>query len=226
MGIDSIRVKTWVGSEWQNLTITNICWIPELKKNLFSLIVLMKRRIEIKLTNGSVKMFFNDQLIGMSAKDGGILRMKFKTIWPAKVNTAEGQSLKLMHEKLGHASIETIKKMAENGAIADLKLNDKSKFFCGACEYGKQITVSHRSVKIPRRTEPGEMIHSDVCETFNVEGLGGKYYFLLLKDDATEYRTVFTLRNKEEVAEMVIEFLNLIHNKFGREIRVFRSDNG
>jgi len=49
---------------------------------------------------------------------GEILRMKFKTIWPAEgLNTAEGQLFKLVHEKLGHASIEPINKMAVNGAI-------------------------------------------------------------------------------------------------------------
>lgn len=142
MGIGSVSVKAWIGSGWQNLTITNVRWIPDLKKNLFSLIVSMERGIEIKLTNGNVKMFYNDKLIGMGTKDGGILRMKFKTNWPVEVNAAEGQSLKLMHEKLGHASIETIKKMAKNGTIANLKLDDKSKFFCEACEYGKQTTVS------------------------------------------------------------------------------------
>lgn len=55
-----------------------------------------------------------------------------------------------MHEKLGHASIETIKKMAENGAIVSLKFSDK------------QVTINYRPV-MPRKTEPGEMVHSDVC---------------------------------------------------------------
>lgn len=186
----------------------------------------MERGIDIKLKEGNIKLFLNNQLIGMGIRDGGILRMKFKTIWPAEVNAPEGESLKLVHEKLGHASIETIKKMPENGTIANLKLSDKTKFFCEACEYGKQASVCHRSVTIPRKTEPGEMVHSDVCGRFSVEGLGGKYYFLLLKDDATEYRVVFPLRNKEEVAEKVIQYLNLVRNKFGRELQVFRSDNG
>lgn len=66
------------------------------------------------------------------------------------------------------------------------------------------------------------MVQSDVCGRFIVEG---RYYFLLLKDDTTEYRVVFPLRNKEEVAEKVIQYLNLIRNKFGRELQIFRSDN-
>lgn len=40
-----------------------------------------------------------------------------------------------------------------------------------------------------------------------------------------EYRVVFILQSKEEVAEKIIEYLNLVRNKFGREIQVFRSDN-
>lgn len=135
-----MRVKTWIGSGWQNLTIKNVRWIPELRKNLFLLLVLMERRIDIKLTERNIKMFFNSQLIGhqeIYALGRGILRMKFKTIWPAEVNATEGESLKLVHEKLRHASIKTIKKMVKNEAISNLKLSDKTKFFCEACEYGK-----------------------------------------------------------------------------------------
>lgn len=138
----------------------------------------MECGINVKLTNGSVKMFLDGHLIRMGAKDGRILRMKFKTIWSAEVNAAEGQSIKFVHKKLGHASIETIKKMAENGAIVSLKFSDKSKFFCEACKYGKQVTINYRPV-MPRKTEledGGEMVHSDVCGRFNVEGLGGKNY--------------------------------------------------
>jgi len=95
MDIGSVSEKAWVGSGWQDLMITNVRWVPDLKKILFSLIAVMDRGIEIKLTNGNVKMFFNDQLIGTGAQNGGIIRMKFKTIWPAEVNAAEGNRLNL-----------------------------------------------------------------------------------------------------------------------------------
>lgn len=52
----------------------------------------MEHGIDMKLTNGNVKMFLNGQLIVMSAKDRGILRMKFKTIWPAEANVAKRES--------------------------------------------------------------------------------------------------------------------------------------
>lgn len=49
----------------------------------------MEYGINVKLTNESVKMFLDGHYIDMGAEDGRILRMKFKTIWPAEVNAAE-----------------------------------------------------------------------------------------------------------------------------------------
>lgn len=71
--IGAIRVKAQIGSEWQNLSIENARWVPERRKNLFSLMILIERGIDMKFTNGNVKMFFNGQLIAMSAKVREIL---------------------------------------------------------------------------------------------------------------------------------------------------------
>lgn len=49
---------------------------------------------------------------------------------------------------------------------------------------------------------------------------------MVLKDNTTEFRTVYTLRNKEEVSERLIEFCNMVKTKFDSEIKVIKSDNG
>lgn len=60
----------------------------------------------------------------------------------------------------------------------------------------------------------------------SVETLGGACYFLTFKDDATSYRFIFFLRHKSDVYEKFQVVDEIIENKFGRVMRVLRSDNG
>lgn len=51
-------------------------------------------------------------------------------------------------------------------------------------------------------------------------------YFLTFKDDASDYRHVFFIRHKSDVFEKFKEFERSISKKFGRSMKVSRSDNG
>lgn len=70
------------------------------------------------------------------------------------------------------------------------------------------------------------MFHTDTCGKVSVESLGRKRYFLTFKDDASGYRHVYFLRDKSDVFEKFKEFERLVVNKFGRAMKVLRSDNG
>ncbi|KMQ82344.1 hypothetical protein RF55_23294 [Lasius niger] len=71
-------------------------------------------------------------------------------------------SLKLLHERMGHASVNTLRKMTKNNAVTGIELNDETSFFCEACQYGKQARRPFHSV-IPKEVKPGEVTHTDVC---------------------------------------------------------------
>jgi hypothetical protein len=47
---------------------------------------------------------------------------------------------------------------------------------------------SHLHIKT---TKPGQLIHSDVCGPMQVNSLGGKRYFVIFKDDFSNYTYVF-----------------------------------
>lgn len=78
-------------------------------------------------------------------------------------------------------------------------------------------------IKRPCGTWVGEVMHTDVCGPMSVETPGGAKYFLSFKDDASRHRHVFFLRHKSDVFEI---FKRRITNKFGRPMKVLRSDNG
>lgn len=75
-------------------------------------------------------------------------------------------------------------------------------------------------------TEPGEVMHTDVCGPMSVETPRGARFFLTFKDNATGYRHVYFLRHKSDVFEKFKIFEKKIANKLGRTMKVLRSDNG
>lgn len=77
-----------------------------------------------------------------------------------------------------------------------------------------------------KNVQPGDLIHSDVCGPFEELGLNDEKYFVVFTDEATDYQIIYCLRQKSEVVEVFARFANGIKNKFGRDIKWFRSDCG
>lgn len=104
-------------------------------------------------------------------------------------------------------------------------MTDESDFTCEMCHLGK----SHRSFS-KKNTEaavkPGEVTHTDVCGPMSVESIGGSRYYLTFKDVATNYRHVYFLKHKHDTYEKFKDYEKLVSNKFGRPMKILRSDNG
>lgn len=79
-----------------------------------------------------------------------------------------------------------------------------------------------------KSTQPGEFVHSDVWEPSQESSIKGARYFVSFIDDASGYRQVYFMRNKSDVYECEYEkeYEKEIANKFGKTIKIFRSDNG
>jgi len=56
--------------------------------------------------------------------------------------------------------------------------------------------------------------------------IGGSRYFLLLKDDYSNYRTVYFMSHKSETEEKIRHFLKFAETITGSKIQTLRTDNG
>lgn len=135
------------------------------------------------------------------------------------------QKTKRWYEKLGHASITTMKKMISSKKISDLQLEDLQNFECEACIFGKACRKSFKTCE-PKICDAGDLVHSDVCGPFKTTAYNGARYFVLFKDDVTEYRYVWAIKNKSDVFEKFKEYCKIVENKFGRSIKFLKTDNG
>ena len=66
---------------------------------------------------------------------------------------------------------------------------------CEICVQGKQVRKPFPS--ITRKSEPLELIHSDVCDSNIVLTRGSKIYFVTFFDDHSRFRYIYLLKSKD-----------------------------
>ncbi|CAI7880656.1 unnamed protein product, partial [Closterium sp. NIES-54] len=102
---------------------------------------------------------------------------------------------------------------------------------CLLCVEERQRAAPHSS-SFPLMTAPLQTLHMDVWGPARVSGQGRERYFLPVVDDYTRYTTVFPLRSKVEVVDVLIPWIHTIRlqlrERFGQDLPVLRlhSDRG
>ncbi|CAI7845226.1 unnamed protein product [Closterium sp. NIES-54] len=96
---------------------------------------------------------------------------------------------------------------------------------CLPCVEGRQCTAPHSS-SFPPTTAPLQTLHMDVWGPARVSGQGRERYFLLVVDDYTRYTTVFPLRSKGELSDVLIPWIRTfcfqLRERFGQDLPVLR----
>ncbi|CAI7910295.1 unnamed protein product [Closterium sp. NIES-54] len=102
---------------------------------------------------------------------------------------------------------------------------------CVPCVEGRQRAAPHSSAFHPTEA-PLQTLHIDVWGPARVRGQGHERYFLLVVDGYSRYTTVFPLRSKGEVTEVLIDWIRAarlrLRESFGSDFPVLRlhSDRG
>ncbi|CAI7888203.1 unnamed protein product [Closterium sp. NIES-54] len=96
---------------------------------------------------------------------------------------------------------------------------------CLPCVEGRQRAAPHSS-SFPPTTAPLQTLHMDVWGLARVSRQGRERYFLLVVDDYTRYTTVFPLRSKGEVSDVLIPWIRAVRlqlgERFGQDLPVLR----
>ncbi|CAI5957389.1 unnamed protein product [Closterium sp. NIES-64] len=122
--------------------------------------------------------------------------------------TAESAKTLLWHHRFGHPSLPRLQGMASRVLVSGLPrslppLPPGPGPTCVPCVEGQQRAAPHSSEFPPTET-PLQTLHMDVWGPARVRGQGHERYFLLVVDDYSRYTTVFPLRSKGDVTEVLI----------------------
>ncbi|CAI7882154.1 unnamed protein product [Closterium sp. NIES-54] len=117
----------------------------------------------------------------------------------------------LWHHRLGHPSLPRLRGMATRVLVSGLPrslppLPPRPAPTCVPCVEGRQRATPHSS-EFPPTEAPLQTLHMDVWGPTRVRGQGHERYFLLVVDDFSRYTTVFPLRSKGDVTELLIDWI-------------------
>ncbi|CAI7784871.1 unnamed protein product [Closterium sp. NIES-53] len=89
---------------------------------------------------------------------------------------------------------------------------------CLPCVEGRQRAAPHSS-SFPPTTAPLQTLHMDVWGPARVSGQGRERYFLLVVDDYTRNTTVFPLRSKGKVVDVLIPWIRAVRLQLRERFR-------
>ncbi|CAI7897441.1 unnamed protein product, partial [Closterium sp. NIES-53] len=117
----------------------------------------------------------------------------------------------LWHHRLGHPSLPRLRGMASRTLVSGLPrslppLPPGPAPTCVPCVEGRQRAAPHSST-FPPTEAPLQTLHMDVWGPARVGRQGHERYFLLIVDEYSRYTTVFSLRSKGEVTEVLIDWI-------------------
>ncbi|KAG5674478.1 hypothetical protein PVAND_004446 [Polypedilum vanderplanki] len=135
---------------------------------------------------------------------------------------ADSYCIHQWHRMLSHRNLDDIKRLREKGLnFKDCKCND----VCEPCIKGKLARKS-----FPKQASKPDkfldLVVSDVCGPMQVKSIQGSRYFITFIEVYSGYTVVSFMKEKSEVPTKVIEYIESIKVKFGRKIKIFRSDRG
>jgi hypothetical protein len=61
---------------------------------------------------------------------------------------------------------------------------------------------------------------------YHVPSISGAKYFLTIVDDYSRCTWIYLMKHKSETRNLLVHFINLVENQFGKRVKVVRSDNG
>ena len=169
------------------------------------------------------------KVIGYGALSDGLFHIKLHNdVTYNSMNVTAGlkrcvmnvESSMLWHRRLGHISIERIKKLVNDGVLGTLDFVDFET--CVNCIKGKQTNKSKRGAK--RSTNLLEIIHTDIC--FPDMDANDPKYFITFIDDYSRYMNLDLLHSKDEALGAFKVFKAEVENQCGKHIKIVRLDRG
>ncbi|CAI7748349.1 unnamed protein product [Closterium sp. NIES-54] len=202
-------------------------YLPSFSTNLVSGADLQDQGVD-QFTPASQRVAASSQVLAAASGSG-------PESAPCSCRLLSHQTL-LWHHRLGHPSLPRLRGMASRVLVFGLPrflppLPPGPVPTCVPCVEGRQRAVPHSS-EFPPTEAPLQTLHMDVEGPARVRGQGHERYFLLVVDDYSRYTTVFPLRSKGEVTEVLIDRIRAarlrLRESFGSDFPVLRlhSDRG
>ncbi|KAJ4805895.1 Pol [Rhynchospora pubera] len=214
----------------QNLTVFNVYLVDGLNYNLLSVSQLCDAGYYLKFDHSScfVHQISDNSLVYTGQRKKDVYYLNFDHFTNGEqCFSAIATGSWLWHRRLGHVSLDSIKKLVKLKLVRGLpshKLDLNG--LCEACMKGKQTKSSFKTKEIISTSQPLQLLHMDLFGPINVLSISKKRYVFVVVDDYSRFTWVFFLAHKEEAFDHFVKFSNRVENEKGLKISRIRSDHG
>lgn len=225
LGCGQMAVQVSNGTKWIDTVIDNVLYVPELKTNLFSVNRATDRGYVMMTDDSSCKFYKNNVVCAVAKRIGRSYYMELRYTRECEIaSTAKllQTDLNEWHKRLAHQNFNYVKDILKKNNI-DVKQTSTPE--CESCLVGKIHRLPFGNSEHVS-TKTCELIHADTCGPMEEESVGGSRYYVILKDDYSNYRSVYFVKTKYEIKHCIENFINKAENTTNNRVKLFRSDNG
>ena len=223
MGEGSVVLKMTSGKE---VTLNNVLFVPELRKNLISGSILSKHGFKIVIESDKIVLSKSGMYVGKGYVVDGLFKMNVIVLKEMnKTSTSLTYMIEypnLWHSRLGHVNFNSLRRMIKLNHIPNNQIPKNYK--CEICVEAKSTRATFPTVV--RNSKPLDLVHSDVCDMSTIPSRGGNEYFITFVDDCTKYCYVYLMKSKDEAINKFALYKEEVENQLEKKIKVVRSDRG
>nr|KYP76956.1 Retrovirus-related Pol polyprotein from transposon TNT 1-94 [Cajanus cajan] len=187
------------------LNLEKTFYVPSFSKNLISISQLAPLGFSFKFMDSGFTLLNKSKVIGFGELRDGLYSINLQNNDAAYNSMHVSSGLKrcvmnedssmLWHRRLGHISIDRIKRLVNDGVLSTLDFADFETSV--DCIKGKQTNKSKKGSK--RSSNILEIIHTDIC--CSDMDANSPRYFITFIDDYSRYMYLYLLRSKDEALD-------------------------
>ena len=232
LGEGKVEVVSSVGENEVAMTLNEVLLVLELPANLLSVGAADSKGIETKFEKGECKFLQDSTAIAVGRKlEGNLYLMQIVASKAENYKTlicSAKRSLEEWHQVLGHPGSTRLATLLDDDSLGLQVLkpakSEGNQLQCEHCPSGKARRV-HHPLTDRVASEPG-VLHVDLSGKVSVPSIGNFLYYMVAKDEATEFCYVYLLKNKTEVVEALADLIVQFEVKSGYQVQELHSDNG
>ena len=224
--------------ETEKCILSEVLYVPELSKNLLSVCAITENQGKVIFEEDKVYVIKDNKTIFEGNKnEKGLFMIDFEKQFFSNEETeketflAETKEEKVTnwHRKLGHMSINKMKKMIDTKMVTGIELNKKD---CENFELPCDVCVRAKQSRFPFNTDRTrakrilEIIHTDLCGPIDPITYDKKRYILTVIDDYTNWTMIYLLEYKNETAGCIIDYIKQNERCKNSNVVKIRCDNG
>ncbi|MBW0552465.1 hypothetical protein O181_092180 [Austropuccinia psidii MF-1] len=195
------------------LTLYNFLYVPNITKNLVSLLELCTKLITIQKTDATFQLLNDNQVLLNGQLINKLMCVSFNRPRTFLSKLAPNP---LWHLRLGHPG---------NQVLKSLGLQPCENDFCDTCVKGKMTHLPFKSHFTPT-IKPLDCLHMDLIGPISPPSNSGHCYILTIVDQHTSFKITSFLKNKSDTYNKFVKQKNLIENIHDQKIKQLVTDGG